>query len=146
MGKDSSFSSHFHLVVWVAAADTILLKQVLSLISSYVVPMALMSRSSSLSSPGCYHLQSLSSCVVLVSSPTCVAKPYILYLNSITCGSLADCILTSINGIPFRHMGPMTGHNTYDRTHGNNKLFMSKKSFVIYHCDRHNSRTKHTQV
>ena len=44
MGKDSSFSSRFHLVVWVAAADTILLKQVLSLISSYVVPMALMSR------------------------------------------------------------------------------------------------------
>ena len=42
MGKDSSFSSRFHLVVWVAAADTILL--VLSLISSYVVPMALMSR------------------------------------------------------------------------------------------------------
>ena len=61
-------------------------------------------RSSSLSSPGCYHLQSLSSCVVLVSSPTCVAKPYILLLNSITCGSLADCILTLINGIPFRHM------------------------------------------
>ena len=44
MGKYSSFSSRFHLVVWVAAADTILLKQVLSLISSYVVPMALMSR------------------------------------------------------------------------------------------------------
>ena len=42
--KDSSFSSRFHLVAWVAAADTILLKQVLSLISSYVVPMALMSR------------------------------------------------------------------------------------------------------
>ena len=38
------------------------------------------------------------------------------------------------------------GHNTYDRTHGNNKLFMSKKSFVLSHYDRHNSRTKHTQV
>ena len=37
-------------------------------------------------------------------------------------------------------------HNAYDRTHGNNKLFMSKKSFIIYHCDHHNSRTKHTQV
>ena len=45
-----------------------------------------------------------------------------------------------------RSQGAMTGHNTYGRTHGNNKLFMSKKSFVIYHCDRHNSRTKHTQV
>ena len=44
MGKDSSFSSRVRLVVWVATADTILLKQVLSLISSYVVPMALMSR------------------------------------------------------------------------------------------------------
>ena len=33
MGKDSSCSSRFDLVVWVAAADTILLKQVLSLIS-----------------------------------------------------------------------------------------------------------------
>ena len=44
MGKDSSFSSRFHLAVWVAAADTILLKQVLSMILSYVVPMALMSR------------------------------------------------------------------------------------------------------
>ena len=41
MGKDSSFSSRFLLVVWVAAADRILLKQVLSLISSYVVPMVL---------------------------------------------------------------------------------------------------------
>ena len=44
MGKDSSFSSRSHLVVWVAAADTILLQQVLSWTSSFVVPMAPMSR------------------------------------------------------------------------------------------------------
>ena len=66
----------------VAAADTILLQPVLSWTSSFVVPMALMSRltqssllrSSSLSSPGWYHLRSLSSYLVLVS-PLYVAKP-----------------------------------------------------------------------
>ena len=42
MGKYSYFSSRSHLVVWVAAADTILLQQVLSWTSSFVVPMALM--------------------------------------------------------------------------------------------------------
>ena len=44
MGKTSSFSSRSHLVVWVTAADTILLQQVLSWTSSFFVPMALMSR------------------------------------------------------------------------------------------------------
>ena len=73
------------LVVGVAAADTILLQPVLSWTSSFVVPMALMNvsvdtvhpsllLSSSLSSPGWYHLQSLSSYVVLVSL-LYVAKP-----------------------------------------------------------------------
>ena len=45
MGKASSSSSRSHLVVGVAAADTILLQQVLSCTSSIVVPMALMSHS-----------------------------------------------------------------------------------------------------
>ena len=52
-------------------------------------------------------------------------------------------------GISSRSTRPWNGQppsNTYDRTHGNNKLFMSKKSFVLSHYDRHNSRTKHTQV
>ena len=45
MDKDSSFSSRSHLVVWVAATDTVdLLQQVMSWTSSFVVPMALMSR------------------------------------------------------------------------------------------------------
>ena len=88
-------------------------------------------RSSSLSSPGCYHLQSLSSCVVLVSSPTCVAKPYILYLNSITCGSLADCILTFCNGIPFRHMYSAFALDT----------FIPLVSKASLHCSSSNSIT-----
>ena len=45
MGKDSSSSSRSHLVVWVAVTDTVdLLQQVMSWTSSFVVPMALMSR------------------------------------------------------------------------------------------------------
>ena len=36
--------------------------------------------------------------------------------------------------------------HTYDRTYGNNEQFMSKKSFVLSHYDRHYSMTKHTQV
>ena len=44
MGKDSYSSSHSHLVVWVAATDTVdLLQQVMSWTSSFVFPMALMS-------------------------------------------------------------------------------------------------------
>ena len=87
MGKDSSSSSRSHLVVWVAATDTVdLLQQV-----NYVMDLVFcrsdgphvsvdtvhpyLFRSYSLSSPGCYHLQSLSSYVVFVSSSTCVAKP-----------------------------------------------------------------------
>ena len=116
MGKDYSFSSRFHLALGCigrcgrhnspqasSVIDLVLCRSDGPHVSVDTVH-PYMFRSSSLSSPGCYHLQSLSSCVVLVSSPTCVAKPYILYLNSITCGSLADCILTLINGIPFRHM------------------------------------------
>ena len=44
MGKASYSSSRSHLVVFVAAADTILPQQVLSWTTSIVVPMALMSR------------------------------------------------------------------------------------------------------
>ena len=45
MGKDYSSSSRSHLVVWVAATDTVdLLQQVMSWTSSFVVPKTLVSR------------------------------------------------------------------------------------------------------
>ena len=61
-------------------------------------------RTPDISSSSCF-IHTVSSCLlysVLMSPLLCTVLPG--YLNSVTCGSWEDCILTLPNGVPFRHM------------------------------------------
>ena len=53
------------------------------------------------------------------------------HLNSETCGSWADCILTLLNGVPFRHMYSVFDFDT----------FIPLSSMASLHCSSSNSST-----
>ena len=66
---------------------------------------------------------------LLLSPSLCTVLPR--YLNSMTCGSWADCILTLPNGVPFRHMYSVFALDT----------FIPLFSKASLHCSSSNSST-----
>ena len=66
---------------------------------------------------------------VLMSPSICRVLP--VYLNSVTCGSWADCILTLHNGVPFRYMCSIFALDT----------FIPLFSKASLHCSSSNSST-----
>ena len=71
----------------------------------------------------------MSSCLtsVFIAQSLCRVLP--IYLNSVTCGSWADCFLTLPNGVPFRNMYSVFSVDT----------FIPLFSMASLHCSSSNS-------
>ena len=64
---------------------------------------------------------------VLMSPSLCRVLPR--YLNSVTCGSWADCILTLHNGVPFKHMYSVFALDTFIRLFSKASRHCSSSNF-----------------
>ena len=64
---------------------------------------------------------------IVMSPSLCRVIP--INLNSLTCGSWADCILTLPNGVPFRHMYHVIALDTFIPLFSNASLHCSSSNY-----------------